>query len=99
MESVMVTKYKVVPRWGKAKRKVVAVRCIQRGKTLFFSSKAKKNWITVPDFYDTPREAVAARIVENDDDMSAIVKELAEQKVCGKDLKALMKLVCEDEKV
>jgi len=67
-EVVDVTLYKVSPKWGNKNLKIIGVRCLRRGKTLFISSGGIGQWGVRADLFDTPQEAIDARVAALDNE-------------------------------
>jgi len=65
-EVVDVTLYKVSPKWGYKNLKIIGVRCLRRGKTLFIASGGIGRWGIRSDLFDTPQEAIDARVAALD---------------------------------
>ena len=58
-----ITMYKVTPSWGTKNLKVVAVKLLKRGKTVYMPFRnTKRKWMSISRMYATPKAAVKARI-------------------------------------
>ena len=61
MDIEQVLKYRVSPRWGHKNLKVLTVRCLKKGKTVYVPLGHVSAW-GKKDLYDTPREAIEPRL-------------------------------------
>ena len=90
-EITEVTKYRVSPPYvdGKKPPKVVKVKCLQKGKTTFFPSRAKV-YIRVSELYDTPREALEAFIKDAREEDASEAKWVTARNVFVKECQRLL---------
>ena len=87
IEEVMM--YKISPRWGKGPYRVVAVKCMRKGKTLFVPQRVNR-YIDRSQLFDTPNAAVKARIAEEVEEQKAQATYLKNMTDTVKQLKELL---------
>ena len=98
LELVEVAKYRISPAWGCKNLKIIKVKCIQKGKTLFAPCRNAKLWTMVSELFDTPKEAVMDRIGEAKKEIEGEAKAQKEWKDEINQCKGLLRAIKDDER-
>jgi len=95
---VEVDKYRISPAWGNKNLKIIKVRCIQKGKTLFAPTRNCKRWTRISELFDTPKDAVMDRIKGVKEEIAGEAKAQKEWKDEINQCKGLLRAIKDDER-
>jgi hypothetical protein len=98
LELIEVDKYRVSPEWGRKNLKIIKVKCIQKGKTLYAPTRNRKRWTSIRELFDTPRDAVMERIDGIKEEISGEAIAQKEWKDEINQCKGLLKAIKDDER-